>query len=213
MSVAQTSSLAKRPSRRWSLPNILTYLRILAVPAVVLCFYLEAPLSHWLAFAFFVVASITDFFDGYLARRWHQQSRIGRTLDPIADKMLVGGALFMLAATQVISGWSCLAGVIILDREYAVSGLREFLAGLRVKLPVTYLAKGKTVVQMVAIAILLLAPVADEWFDLTIAGNGMVTLVGLFLLWTSAIVTVYTGYSYYAAGSPQLDDEDDEESV
>ena len=203
MAVVQDNrTVAKGPSRTWSVPNLLTYGRILAVPAVVACFYLEAPLSHWAGCIVFTVASVTDFFDGYLARAWHQESRIGRMLDPIADKMLVGGSLFMLAGAQVVGGWSLLAGVIILGREFAVSGLREFLTGLQAdgSVKVTWLAKCKTVVQMTAIAVLLLSQVADQWFPWLVAGQGVASFIGLSLLWLSAIVTLITGYGYFREG-------------
>src|SRR6185503_12190775 len=123
-------------ARVGSLPNILTYGRILAIPALVACF---------------IAAGVSDFLDGYLARAWQQQSSVGRMLDPIADKLIVAAALLMLAADGTIAGWSLWAGVIILCREILVSGLREFLGTLAVSVPVTRLAKWKTVVQMVAI--------------------------------------------------------------
>ena len=123
-------------------------------------------------------------------------------LDPIADKMLVGGSLFMLAGAQVVGGWSLLAGVIILGREFAVSGLREFLTGLQAdgSVKVTWLAKCKTVVQMTAIAVLLLSQVADQWFPWLVAGQGVASFIGLSLLWLSAIVTLITGYGYFREG-------------
>src|SRR5664279_6305559 len=100
-------------SQALSLPNLLTYGRVLAVPALVVCFYLENNASRWFSFAVFIAASVSDFFDGYLARAWHQQSAIGRMLDPIADKLLVATALMMLAADDTIAGWSLWAGVIL----------------------------------------------------------------------------------------------------
>ncbi len=175
------------------IPNLLTYGRILAVPALVGCFFLEGDRGHWLALALFVTAGITDFLDGYLARAWEQQSSLGRMLDPIADKLLVAAALFMLVAQQTVAGWSLWAAVIILCREILVSGLREFLAEVAVSVPVTRLAKWKTVVQMVAIGFLLAGPAGDKIFPWT-------TLTGLILLWISAIVTLYTGYDYFRAG-------------
>ena len=198
-----------RRSLRYGLPNLLTYGRILAVPLLALCFYLPSPVSHWAAFGVFVAASVTDFFDGYLARAWHQESAIGRMLDPIADKMLVGGALFMLGATQVIGYWSLIAGVVILNREYAVSGLREFLADLKVKVPVTYLAKAKTTFQMFAIAVLLISPVADGWFYWHAINGPVANFTGLVLLWSAAGVTVITGFSYFRAGITQIKEDDE----
>ncbi len=175
-----------------ALPNLLTYGRMVAVPAVVACFYLDGYLGNWLALAVFIAASITDFFDGYLARAWQQQSALGRMLDPIADKLLVAVSLIMLAASATIGGWSLVAAVIILSREVLVSGLREFLAELRVSVPVTQLAKWKTTAQMVAIGFLLAGPAGDA----VIPG---VTIVGLTLLWLSAILTIYTGWDYFRA--------------
>ena len=151
--------------RAFNLPNMLTYGRILAVPLVVLCFFLEGRLqssdfARWSALAIFIAASITDYFDGYLARAWQQTSNIGRMLDPIADKLLVSTCLLLLAADtdRTIAGWSLWAAIIILCREILVSGLREYLAALKVSVPVTQLAKWKTTIQMVAIAVLLAGP-------------------------------------------------------
>lgn len=184
---------AARHSMVLNLPNLLTYGRILAVPALVSCFFLTGAFAHWLAFAIFVAACITDFLDGYLARVWEQQSSLGRMLDPIADKLLVAAALIMLTANQTISDWSLWAAVIILSREILVSGLREFLAEVSVSVPVTWLAKCKTSAQMVAISFLLAGPAGDKIFAWT-------TTVGLVLLWMSALVTLYTGYDYFRAG-------------
>ncbi|MGI9382124.1 MAG: CDP-diacylglycerol--glycerol-3-phosphate 3-phosphatidyltransferase [Methyloligellaceae bacterium] len=175
------------------IPNLLTYGRIAAVPALVGCFFLEGDRAHWLALVIFAAAGVTDFLDGYLARAWAQQSSLGRMLDPIADKLLVSAALMMLAAQQTIAGWSLWAAIIILCREILVSGLREFLAELSVSVPVTRLAKYKTGVQMVAIGFLLVGPAGDKVFALT-------TSTGLILLWISALVTLYTGYDYFRAG-------------
>ena len=193
--------------RAFNLPNILTYGRILAVPLVVLCFFLEGRLqssdfARWSALVIFIVASITDYFDGYLARAWQQQSNIGRMLDPIADKLLVATCLMLLAADPVetIHGWSLWAAIVILCREILVSGLREYLAELKVSLPVTRLAKWKTAIQMVAIAFLLAGPAGDKILPYT-------TQIGIVLLWVSAIVTLYTGYDYFRAGLKHVVDE------
>jgi CDP-diacylglycerol--glycerol-3-phosphate 3-phosphatidyltransferase len=113
-------------SRFWSLPNLLTYGRIIAIPALVACFFVKGDWGRWAAMWIFIAAGVSDFLDGYLARAWKQQSAIGRMLDPIADKLIVSAALLMLAADQTIAGWSLWAGVIILCREILVSGLREF---------------------------------------------------------------------------------------
>lgn len=191
---------ATEPNHAWSVPNLLTYGRILAVPALVLFFYIESPVARWLSFAVFLVASVTDFFDGYLARAWHQQSAIGRILDPIADKVLVATALLLLVADGTIGRWSLLAAIVILAREIAVSGLREFLAGLRVAVPVSELAKWKTALQMVAIGFLLIGPSGDYLLRYYFSGIGLFTYVGLLLLWISALITLYTGYDYFRAG-------------
>ena len=184
---------ARRPILT-SLPNILTYGRIVAVPVLVaMLFFSDKASARWMAFAVFVVASLTDWLDGYLARIWEQQSALGRMLDPIADKLLVGATLLMLVYDQTIAGVSILAAVIILSREILVSGLREFLAELNVKILVTQLAKWKTTAQFVALALLLAAPAAASFFPQ--ASN-----LGLLILWISAILTLYTGYDYLKAG-------------
>jgi len=180
-----------------SLPNILTYARIVAVPAVVASFYLPGDAGRITALIIFIAAAITDFFDGYLARAWQQQSALGRMLDPIADKLLVAAAILVLVADNSIGGWSLWAGLIILSREILVSGLREFLAEVRVSLPVSRLAKWKTTVQMVAIGFLLLGPAGEPVFAYTVE-------VGLTLLWFAAILTLYTGYDYFRAGFKHL---------
>ncbi len=181
-----------------SLPNILTYGRIIAVPLVVLCFFVEGRLessdfARWAALALFAVASITDFFDGYLARIWKQTSTIGRMLDPIADKLLVSAILLLLAADGTIAGWALWAAIIILCREILVSGLREYLAELKVSVPVSRLAKWKTTAQMVALAFLLAGPAGDKIMP-------YVTEIGIGLLWISALLTLYTGWDYFRAG-------------
>ncbi len=181
-----------------SLPNILTYARIVAVPLVVLCFFLEGHLkssdtARWWALGLFAAASITDFFDGYLARMWKQTSNIGRMLDPIADKLLVSAILLLLAADGTIAGWTLWAAIIILCREILVSGLREYLVDLKVSVPVSQLAKWKTTVQMIALAFLLAGPAGDKILPYT-------TETGLVLLWVSAILTLYTGWDYFRAG-------------
>jgi len=193
--------------RAFNLPNMLTYARILAVPLVVLCFFLEGRLqssdfARWSALIVFIIASLTDYLDGYLARAWQQTSNIGRMLDPIADKLLVATCLLLLAADtdRTIAGWSLWAAIIILCREILVSGLREYLAALKVSVPVTQLAKWKTAAQMVAIAFLLLGPAGDKLVPYW-------TQIGIFLLWVSAIVTLYTGYDYFRAGVKHIVDE------
>ncbi len=185
-----------------SLPNILTFARIAAIPVVVGCIYaqsiLDGPLwLRWVALAVFIAAAITDFLDGYYARIWDQQSALGRMLDPIADKLLVASCLLMLAADGIIHGWTLWAAIVILCREILVSGLREYLAALRVSVPVTKLAKWKTTAQLVAIGFLLAGEAGDRVFP-------FVTQLGLLLLWLSAILTIYTGWDYFRAGIHHL---------
>jgi cardiolipin synthase (CMP-forming) len=177
-----------------SLPNVLTYVRIAAVPALVAClFFLQGDTARWSAFALFVFASVTDWLDGYLARIWEQQSTLGRMLDPIADKLLVGAVLMMLVHDNTIGGWSIWAAVIILCREILVSGLREFLAELNVKIHVTQLAKWKTTMQMIALAVLLAGPAAEKIVPGIMTG-------GIVILWIAALLTLWTGYDYLKAG-------------
>ena len=176
-----------------SLPNVLTYLRILAVPAIVLCLFLiRGDLGRWWALGVFVGACITDWLDGYLARTWGQQSLLGRVLDPIADKLLVGTTLLMLTHDNTIEGWHVWAAVIILCREILVSGLREFLAELNKRIQVTPLAKWKTTVQMIALGVLLAGPAGDK----IVPG---ITLAGFVMLWMAALLTLWTGYDYLKA--------------
>lgn len=184
-----------------SLPNVLTYGRIAAVPALVACLYfLQGDVARWSAFALFVVAGITDWLDGYLARAWEQQSTLGAMLDPIADKLLVGAALMMLVYDGTIGKISIWAAIIILCREILVSGLREFLAELNVKIHVTQLAKWKTTLQMFALGVLLAGPAGDK----AVAG---VTALGLALLWVAALLTLWTGFDYLRAGVRHAIDE------
>ncbi|MEQ9518059.1 MAG: CDP-diacylglycerol--glycerol-3-phosphate 3-phosphatidyltransferase [Parvibaculum sp.] len=186
-----------------SLPNMLTYGRIAMVPAMVAAFYLEGEAANWTTFGVFVIAAITDYFDGYFARAWEQTSNLGRMLDPIADKLLVSAALFMLVANGTIGWGSVVAGIIILSREILVSGLREFLAEVRVSVPVTQLAKWKTTIQMVAIGFLLVGEAGDWLLPHTLD-------IGIWLLWMAALLTLYTGYDYFRSGLRHVikDDED-----
>ena len=163
------------------------------MPLLASCFYLQGDIANWLALSLFIFAAITDFFDGYLARAWDQQSSLGRMLDPIADKLLVSVVLLMLVYHGTIVGWSVWAAIIILCREILVSGLREFLAELQVTVHVSQLAKWKTTGQMVALGFLLAGSAGDKIFPYT-------TEVGLVILWISAVVTIYTGYDYFRAG-------------
>ncbi|MCF6370576.1 CDP-diacylglycerol--glycerol-3-phosphate 3-phosphatidyltransferase [Rhizobium halophilum] len=191
-------------SRAYNIPNLLTYARIVAVPMIVLCFFVEGKLAssdfaRWTALVLFAVASITDYLDGYLARIWNQTSNIGRMLDPIADKLLVASVLLLMAADGTIAGWSIWAAITILCREILVSGLREYLAALKVAVPVTRIAKWKTTIQMVAIAFLLAGPAGDKILPYT-------TELGIGLLWIAAVLTMYTGYDYFKAGLKHMVD-------
>src|SRR5512135_2833129 len=177
------------PARPLALPNLLTYGRIATVPVVVgLMFWqsiLEGGLwSRWLALAFFIAAGVSDILDGYFARIWGQQSSLGRMLDPIADKLLVSSCLLMLAAEETIRGWSLFAAVIILCREILVSGLREYLAELRVSVPVSRLAKWKTTWQLVAVGFLIAGDAGDKFAsDLLKQEVLVISNIGLALLW------------------------------
>ena len=191
-------SLRPLPARPLALPNLLTYARIAAVPVVVALLYWQSILEgglwlRWVALAIFISAGVTDILDGYFARMWGQQSSLGRMLDPIADKLLVSSCLLMLAAEKSIHGWSLLAAVIILCREILVSGLREYLAELRVGVPVTKLAKWKTLGQMVAVGFLIAGEAGVKVLPQTIE-------IGVTLLWLSALITLYTGWDYMRAG-------------
>jgi cardiolipin synthase (CMP-forming) len=181
-----------------ALPNLLTYGRIAAVPLVAACLFgvtiFEAGLwLRWVALTIFVLAALTDWLDGWAARAYGEQSSLGKMLDPIADKLLVGACLLMLAADTTIRGWSLWAAFVILCREILVSGLREYLAELRVSVPVSRLAKWKTTLQLVAIGFLLAGPAGEEILPGT-------THIGLTLLWTAAVLTLYTGFDYFRAG-------------
>ncbi|MGH7090571.1 MAG: CDP-diacylglycerol--glycerol-3-phosphate 3-phosphatidyltransferase [Stellaceae bacterium] len=175
-----------------TLPNLLTLSRIAAVPLVIVTFYLRAPLGPWLGCILFTAAAITDWLDGRLARAWQQQSELGRFLDPVADKLLVATTLFMLGVEGRFSAASILPALVILCREILVSGLREHLAGLRVRVPVSRLAKWKTGIQMVAIAVLLVGESGPAILP--------VRLLGELLLWCAAALTIKTGYDYLRAG-------------
>lgn len=179
-----------------SLPNILTLSRILIIPLLVGSFYLHGALSHQIAAAIFLFASVTDFFDGYLARAWSIQSKLGRFLDPVADKLLVGATILMLVHDGRADILPALA---IICREILVSGLREFLAELRISMPVSGLAKMKTAVQMGAIFLLLLGA----------KGSGIeaTEVIGQIALWLAAGLTLFTGYVYLRAGLKHMSDE------
>lgn len=188
-----STAIPVRP-RPFSLPNILTYGRMMAVPVVVaLLFWSDDFWMRWLALAVYILAGVTDFLDGYLARVWAQQSSLGRMLDPIADKLLVAALLLMLVADHTIASWSLWAAIVILCREILVSGLREYLAELKVSVPVSRVAKWKTAAQLVAVGFLI----AGRSGDYLLPGT---TRIGLGLLWIAALLTLYTGWDYMKAG-------------
>ncbi|WP_145106487.1 CDP-diacylglycerol--glycerol-3-phosphate 3-phosphatidyltransferase [Cereibacter sediminicola] len=218
----------------WSIPNILTVLRLLAAPGVAVMFlYFHRPWADWFALALFILAAVTDFFDGYLARLWKQESKFGAMLDPIADKAMVVIALVIITGYSGMNPWLILPVTVILFREVFVSGLREFLGAKASLLKVTNLAKWKTTAQMVAIAILFLgtglehlegiarrgmtweqyaqavsAGLADPIRSCGMRGcSSYATWVGLGLIWLAAALTFVTGWDYFRKALPYLKDE------
>ena len=177
---------------RWRLPDVSRLIRLL-VPLLVVFMFVPFDWARWFSLILFVTAAVTDFFDGHLARKHNVQSELGALLDPIADKFLVLAALLMLIAVGTLSGINVVAAIIILGREILVAGLREFLAGSSIKLPVTLLAKWKTTIQMVAIGFLIVGPAGHS----VLPGS---VYIGLFGLWVAAIITVVTGYQYARQG-------------
>ena len=188
---------------RTNLPNLLTLFRIAVIPGLVALFYFESRFGSWLACGLFSLAAITDFFDGYIARVTKQQSAFGRFLDPVADKLLVSSALMMMVAFGQISGLVILPALVILCREITVSGLREYLAGLQVSVPVSQLAKWKTTLQMFAIGVLIVGDNGPRDVPLVEIGE-----IGL---WVAAILTIVTGYDYLRAGLRHIEREDSED--
>lgn len=186
-----------------NLANLLTMSRIAAIPLLLGLLYVDGPVGAWAALAVFVLAGITDWLDGYVARLWSAQSEFGRFLDPIADKLLVAATLMVLVAQGRIDGWAVFGALIILCRELLVSGLREFLAGLRVGLPVSRLAKWKTAIQFMALALLIVGK--TPIFDLPIQ------TLGEFGLGLAALLTLVTGYDYLRAGLRHMDADRPEE--
>ena len=217
----------------WTVPNILTTLRLLAAPGVAVMFlYFHRPWADWFALILFLGAAVTDWFDGYLARAWHQESKVGAMLDPIADKAMVVIALAVILGYSSMSPWLVLPATVILFREVFVSGLREYLGQVSGTLKVTKLAKWKTTVQMLAIAVLFsqgvfehnLAISLKEFSDVEAAsilnGSGpdaaglrtkmsLMTIsgnLGLALLWIAALLTAVTGWEYFRKALPHLKD-------
>lgn len=183
-----------------NIPNALTISRIVATGVVCLLVMLGTPFGNGLALAAYVYACVTDFLDGYLARIWRQQSSFGRVLDPIADKLLVASALLVLVGVDRVQGIHLLPAVVILWREILVSGLREYLAHLRVGMPVTRLAKWKTTLQMIALGFLIIGDAGPAF------GSVTSTTVGLIGLWAAAALTLFTGYDYLRAGLEHMGD-------
>ncbi len=197
----KVAPVLKEAKKGLNVPNLLTLIRIWAIPAIVATFFISGAWASWLGVVLFAIAGITDYLDGYLARHWNQLSRFGRILDPIADKLLVGSILIMLAWQQRLDGIMVLPAVVILCREILVSGLREFLAEIKVGCPVTRLAKWKTACQMTALPVLMVA-------EPEVSGVlcGFFTLIGTIALWGAAILTVITGYDYWKSGRKYMDE-------
>ncbi len=192
-----------------TLPNLLTLSRIAAIPLVIVTFYVPPPYGPWIGCGLFALAGFTDWLDGRLARLWKQQSELGRFLDPIADKLLVAAVLFMLGALQLrqdpppgrlaVTILFILPALVILSREILVSGLREHLATLKVRVPSSRLAKWKTGLQMGAIGVLLVGDAGPAFLP--------VTLIGELMLWAAAVLTLITGYDYLRAGLDHMTEE------
>lgn len=175
-----------------SLPNLLTLSRIVVIPVLVALFFVDGQTAKWAALILFTLAGITDYFDGYFARTRRQISALGRFLDPVADKLLIASVILLLVAFRRIADWTVLPALVILCREILVSGLREFLAGLRVRVPVSRLAKWKTGIQMVAIGFLIVGDAAPEEIP--------ALAIGAVGLWIAAALTMVTGYDYLRSG-------------
>ena len=187
------------------IPNILTIGRIILVPFFVLAFYLPGFYGDLTAFVIFVIASFTDFLDGMLARMMGEESKLGELLDPIADKIIVATALILLVMNDTIRHYEVIAAIIILTREILISGLREFLAKGKIKLPVSNLAKLKTFLQMLAIALLLTGETGNKILNFE---DYNAQTIGIILLWLSAFLTLYTGYEYLRKGIDHAMSED-----
>ncbi|MBR6674736.1 MAG: CDP-diacylglycerol--glycerol-3-phosphate 3-phosphatidyltransferase [Alphaproteobacteria bacterium] len=197
------SVVKKAPAavKKVNIPNLLTMIRIWAIPVIVLTLAIPSPFWAWISVVLFAIAGITDYMDGYLARHLNQLSRFGRVLDPIADKLLVGATLLMLAYSGRLGDFGIVPAVVILCREILVSGLREFLAEINVGCPVTRLAKWKTACQMVALPVLMVANVYTGFW------GGFLWTLGMVALWGAAILTVMTGYDYWKSGRKYMDEE------
>jgi CDP-diacylglycerol--glycerol-3-phosphate 3-phosphatidyltransferase len=194
----------ERPTEMLSLPNLLTLSRILAVPILVFLLWRPTPPDYAITFVLYCIVGITDYFDGYLARAQGRISRLGQFLDPIADKIMVAAVIVMLIASRkangeppIVQDLHVIAALVILLREIIVSGLREFLAGLQISVPVSALAKWKTTAQLVALGALILGGAVPE--------QDWVHLVGLASLWAAAAMTLVTGYDYLRIGLRHMD--------
>lgn len=207
---------------RWTVPNFLTLWRLVAAPLVPVMFlYFSRPFADFAALTLFILAAVTDWFDGHLARSWNQESRFGAAMDPIADKAMVVIALVVITGYSGMNPWLILPATVILFREVFVSGLREYLGDQAKELRVTRLAKWKTTAQMVAIAVLFLGTGLAYWEigHPPVVGEGrlpwgmepsaMATLIGLVLIWVAAVLTAITGYDYLLKSMPYLRDHRD----
>tara|TARA_Y100001970_G_scaffold27786_1_gene33963 strand:+ start:9 stop:593 length:585 start_codon:yes stop_codon:yes gene_type:complete len=190
---------------KFKFPNYLTIGRIIIVPIFVFAFYLPGFYGDVIPFALFVIASFTDFLDGLLARMYKEESRLGELLDPIADKIIVATALILLVMNGTIKNYEVIAAIIILTREILISGLREFLAGGKIKLPVSNLARAKTFLQMFAISALLTGETGNKIVNFQ---DYNAQTIGIILLWLSAFLTLYTGYEYLRKGIDHAISED-----
>ena len=188
------------------IPNILTIGRIIIVPIFVLSFFIPGIVGDLVPFFLFVLASFTDYLDGLLARLYKEESKLGELLDPIADKILVAAALVLLVMNGIIKNYEVIAAIVILTREILISGLREFLAIGRIKLPVSNLAKLKTFLQMFSISILLTGETGNKIINFQ---DYNAQTIGIILLWFSAFLTLYTGYDYLRKGIDHAISEDE----
>jgi len=188
------------------IPNILTIGRIIIVPFFVISFFLPGFYGEIIPFLLFLLASFTDFLDGLLARLYREESKLGELLDPIADKIIVSAALILLVMNETIQNYEVIAAIVILIREILISGLREFLSDVQVKIPVSSLAKGKTFIQMFSIAILLTGETGNKIINFE---DYNAQTVGIILLWLSAFLTLYTGYDYVRKGIEHVISEDE----
>ena len=171
-----------------NLSNILTLMRVAVIPIIVFFIYLKSPFFGWLAFMLFCLASITDYFDGYLARLRNEVTNFGTFLDPIADKLLVASVILILTSKGVIADWETIPALIILLREITVSGLREYLAGIKISVPVSRIAKLKTLFQLCALALLILSE--------SLTNISAISNLGKISLWVAGLLTLYTAYDY-----------------